>query len=453
MKKLTIGLLITGLAIGGVWLYAKPQAPLQTRSSPISDPEAALASSTLPGHSAPLLAVAHTVGTVAATPLLITVGTPTQVTFAIQITDQALIATSVNLLSLGATGTQPSILGVMQNTGNGVYMLQQSFNESVAGQVQFQVSAAFKGALQRVLSNVLTLSVGTAVTDATSGLTFTLPPLGTAPLVTNLGATSGADFVISVVALDPSDDLMHPLLRIFALPNPLLESLQTWFESNVDDASSTLLASGAFQEQQLSNGPALVLVGAIPATYQGGPVAQAYMVLPGSPDRVDAIIQSQDGTLTDFGFAASSVPAILTSDSRECALIQLALIHGRDLHESLLFMSDANPYLGAFVAFWCDNGVEPERPSLWSAADILHKPWAINPSVFKRSFPMVYKRLRPQSCAATLRVLWTAIPVHRVHKTVLLSGPGRHKRSQLDRRCHRLFRVCEYQFASGRCQQ
>jgi hypothetical protein len=299
---ITITLLFASAA-GGLYAFQRPQ-PAQPAPQTSPPPGTAVA---------PHPAIAHTVGIASVSPLLIAVGTTSQVTFTIQITDSALITNSVNLLSVRATGTQPVILGTMQNNGDRVYTLQQSFNEPATGQIQFQVSAAFKGALQRVLSNVLTVSVGNPVTDASSGLTFTLPPLGVAPLVTNLGPTTGADFVIITVAVDPSDNLAHPLLRIVALPNPSQQSLQTWFESNIDDASGTLLASGAFQDQELSNGLALVLVGAIPATYQGGPVAQAYTLLPGFQNRVYAIAQSQDGTLTDFGYSASSVPAIITS--------------------------------------------------------------------------------------------------------------------------------------------
>jgi hypothetical protein len=76
---------------------------------------------------------------------MILAGTSTQVTVTIQITDPVLIPSSVNLLQLGPTGAQPTILGVMQSAGNGIYTLQKAFNTTVTGQIQLQVSAAFRG--------------------------------------------------------------------------------------------------------------------------------------------------------------------------------------------------------------------------------------------------------------------------------------------------------------------
>ena len=314
-------LIIAFLAFGGLWLYAQQashpaalapttQAPAETETSTVS--QFGLGDPSTTAVTPIASTTTHTVGTPVVTPSMITVNTSTPVTVTVQISDPTLIPGSVNLLLLGAAGTQPTILGAMQNTATGVYSFQTTFNENEPGQVQLEVSAAFQGLLKRVLSNIVALAVWNSFTDASSGVTFALPPLGSAPLIGGLGPSSGALFVISVVAVDPSDNLPHPLLRLFALPNPSHEDLQSWFESNVDDASGTLLASGAFQEQQLANGPAFVSVGPIPASYQGGPVAQAY-VLSASENLVYSIVQSEDAQLTDFGYSASSVPGILNS--------------------------------------------------------------------------------------------------------------------------------------------
>jgi hypothetical protein len=181
---LTLGI-VAILGVGALWLYAVPQPapagpPTPARqANPSSSPSSlqqqassvpATASSSRP------LAITHTVGIATATPNLITVGTSTQVTVTIQITDTALIATSVNLLRLGTAGTQPTILGAMQSAGNGTYSLQRAFSEPAAGQIKLQVSAAFQGSLQRVLSNIVTVNVWNVLMDATSGFTILYPP-------------------------------------------------------------------------------------------------------------------------------------------------------------------------------------------------------------------------------------------------------------------------------------
>jgi hypothetical protein len=325
MKALiiTLGIVIV-LGVGAFWLHAGPQsappAPqttiLQaTSSSPLQHQQGSTTQTAASSAVEHPLAITHTVGVATATPSLIAVGNSTQVTVTIQITDPALIPNSINLLLLGATGTQPTILGVMQSTGNGGYSLQHNFDEPAAGQIQLQVSAAFQGSLQRVLSNVVTVTVNAenVFTDPSSGLTFILPPLGSSsPTVNNLGPSTGNQFTILVGAVDPIDHLTHPLFSIIALSNSSQVSLQQWFETNIDDASGTLLESGAFQEEELAAGPALVLTGSIPSTYLGGPVADAYM-LSSSTGRIYVITQSQDGTLVDFGYSAASVPVMLAS--------------------------------------------------------------------------------------------------------------------------------------------
>jgi hypothetical protein len=97
----------------------------------------------------------HSIGSVAATPNPLPVNASTNVTLSVQISDPSLIANSINLLQLGSPGTQPTIVGQLQSTGNNRYTIKVPLSKSTPGQVQFQVSAAFKGVLQRVLSPVL----------------------------------------------------------------------------------------------------------------------------------------------------------------------------------------------------------------------------------------------------------------------------------------------------------
>jgi hypothetical protein len=153
--------ILTGLSL---WLHAGPPAQTdQVRAS--STPTAPyIQTSVAPIASA---TTTRTIGPVNATPSMITVNTSTMVTVTVQITDPALIAGSVNLVLLGALGTQPTILGVMHDDGlNGdavagdhIYTLQMPFNESSPSQIQFEVSAAFQGSLKRVVSPIAALVV------------------------------------------------------------------------------------------------------------------------------------------------------------------------------------------------------------------------------------------------------------------------------------------------------
>lgn len=186
------------LILGSIWLYAEPQPPRQAApaKSPVTDslvsqgqprqaaPPAPTSSPMLaqlpvqptPRATTPLPAAATpTVGTPSATPSTILVNTPTTVTVTVQITDPTLIAGGVNLLRLGATGTQPTILGVMHDDGkNGdpvagdqIYTLQVPFNEPTPTTIQLQISAAFKGILKRITTNSISLYVwGTATTQS-----------------------------------------------------------------------------------------------------------------------------------------------------------------------------------------------------------------------------------------------------------------------------------------------
>ncbi len=253
-----------------------------------------------------------TVGTPVITPSIIIANTSTPVTVSVQITDPSLIPNSVNILLLNGTGTQPTILGGLPCNASGMCTAQFTFNQQAPGQIQLEASAAFRGLLRRVLSNTVMVGVWNAVSDGVSGLTFDLPPLGFPPLVASVSSTSGTLFVIHVSGVEASDNLPHPLLRLIVISNPLRQDLRTWFESNVDDASGTLLASGAFQFEQLANGPALIFVGPTPTSYQGGPFGQGY-VLSEATGLIYELLESQDGQLTDFGYSASSVSAMMPS--------------------------------------------------------------------------------------------------------------------------------------------
>ena len=102
----------------------------------------------------------------------------------VQVLDPTLIANSVNLLRLGPAGTQPTILGVMHDDGqkgdkvasDHIYTLQMFFDESGAGQIPLEVSAAFRGQLKRVISPIIQVAVSGVLTDPISGFTTLYPP-------------------------------------------------------------------------------------------------------------------------------------------------------------------------------------------------------------------------------------------------------------------------------------
>ncbi len=99
---------------------------------------------------------APVLGAVSVSPRTVVIGTPTLVTVKASITDSTLIPGSVNLLQVGANGVT-GILGQMHDDGvngdraaaDGIFTLITSLSSPAVSQVQLQVSAAFRGVLQR----------------------------------------------------------------------------------------------------------------------------------------------------------------------------------------------------------------------------------------------------------------------------------------------------------------
>jgi hypothetical protein len=303
---ITVTVIAVLLGVGGLWLYAGPQAAPQAQSLPP-------APSISPVAVASPLATTHTVGTATTTTLLITVGTSTPVTVSIQISDPALITNSVNLLRLGATGTQPTILGVMQSSGNGIYTLQHVFNEPAAGQIQLQVSAAFKGALQRALSNVVVVSAGNTFTDTTSKVSFTLPQFSVPTQATSTVPTTGLSH-IDIQAFNQAAQIFLPVIGMVVYSNPTRLSLSLWFSDNVD-VNNILVNAGVFQPEVINGSDVLLLVGSVPSQYPDGPVDIAYMMSP-TGDRVVGITQGQEAQTSDYGYDATNLVTALLNTFR-----------------------------------------------------------------------------------------------------------------------------------------
>lgn len=108
---------------------------------------------------------APAVGTPVVSPAEIPVGQSTAILVTSRITSDPpnpVIATGVNLLRVDASNKVMATLGTMRDNGtqgdavagDGTFTLTVSLNEAAAGEVRLLVSAAFKGLLKRVLSNV-----------------------------------------------------------------------------------------------------------------------------------------------------------------------------------------------------------------------------------------------------------------------------------------------------------
>lgn len=183
-------ILISGIAIifgMGVYLYAMPQPRQGNQAMPAVSPpiqRAIRSPIPIPSHAVSLTpsAVIPTAGTPSATPSTIVVNTPITVTVTAPIAPTPII-NGVNLLRISATGTQPTVFGMMHDdgkngdavAGDGIYTLQVAFNESIVGQVNLQVSAAFQGLLKRIMSPIATISVWSVYSSPTSKFLIDYP--------------------------------------------------------------------------------------------------------------------------------------------------------------------------------------------------------------------------------------------------------------------------------------
>jgi hypothetical protein len=171
MRRLLIPILVAALLIGfgAVRLFANPREP----QAPIQVPKQR--TSVLPPASSQATTSTPSVGAVMASPSMIVVNTPTPVTITVQIAGP-LIPNGVNLLRLGAAGTQPTIVGQLRGNGGGQYAIQQTFNETTTGQIQLEVSAAFQGQLMRTTSAVTQIGVGNVLNSTSSKFSVVYPP-------------------------------------------------------------------------------------------------------------------------------------------------------------------------------------------------------------------------------------------------------------------------------------
>jgi hypothetical protein len=123
------------------------------------------------------LRAAPPIGPTSVAPSIITANVPTAVTITALITDQSLIASSVNLLRLGSNSSTPTVIATLRDDGiagdalanDGVFSRTHTFTER-AGTIPLQVSAAFRGHLTRSFSPVISVQVRPGnVLDSTGG--------------------------------------------------------------------------------------------------------------------------------------------------------------------------------------------------------------------------------------------------------------------------------------------
>lgn len=306
-KIFVASLVVLGLLIAnGVFLYGQYRgASIIAVITPSPVPFATLSPVATP-------APAPTVGAPAATPAIITVNTATPVVATVQITDSTLLPGGVNLLRLlNTSGTQSTILGVMHDDGiNGdaapndkILSLRLPFNEIQAGQIQLQVSAAFRGLLKRVTSTPFKITVWNSFVDQTQQIQFNFPSLPSSVSI----ATSPE----SIDALiERADGSYSPIFSITIIANPSRLPLQTWF-SQARDPDHILESASTMSFTTLSSGSqALLLSSAIPTDYVGGPLPSAY-VMSKDGARIASVMEAQENALYSYGYTAEQIAEIL----------------------------------------------------------------------------------------------------------------------------------------------
>ncbi len=173
----------------------------------------------------------------------------TVITIAISIPDSTLIPGSVNVLQLGPTGTQLSLLGVMHDDGqNGdaiagdhIYTFRTALRPTSIGGIQFEVSAAFQGLLKRLVTSPIALIV-------TADGSKPIPP------------DPGSQGRTTLAGIDSDNDgIRDDVERYIAVTYPTSAKMQMAlmqatkaYQAAILDASSTPLAQSDTQSIELA---------------------------------------------------------------------------------------------------------------------------------------------------------------------------------------------------------
>lgn len=189
MNRRAYSLFLVLASCVGICLFGA--ASCGDRGSPESGtPESGLASSQGPAVAAPI-----------ASPGSLLVGQPTDLMVTSQVmsgTTNPVISTGVNLVRVDAAGRVIATLGTMRDdgtngdtvAGDGIFSLALRLQEGATGSVRLRVSAAFRGLLRRVLSDVAIVPVVTLPSPTATG-TPTVTPTET-PVPTPTETSSSA---------------------------------------------------------------------------------------------------------------------------------------------------------------------------------------------------------------------------------------------------------------------
>ena len=175
-----------------------------------------------------------TVGAPVASPAMISVGQPSEVTVTSRITtgpgDPPVIATSVYLQRLDASNKVITTLGTMRDdgsagdglAGDGVFTLRVTLNEPGAGEVLMRVSAAFRRLLRRLYSPPLLVPILARSELSSGGITVSFGHRS--ELEVSIDGASA--FVYDPSGVDPENELvLPPDITMEVVPNPSALSL------------------------------------------------------------------------------------------------------------------------------------------------------------------------------------------------------------------------------------
>lgn len=119
------------------------------------------------GSTSAAIAQTRAVASPAAEPAQIIVSQATKVRFYADIADSNVVAGGVNLLRVGAAGSNPAIVGVLRDdgtggdeiAGDGRYSIELTLTEPVIAPIAFRISAAFRGTLLRTVTPDIVVDV------------------------------------------------------------------------------------------------------------------------------------------------------------------------------------------------------------------------------------------------------------------------------------------------------
>ncbi|MDP2007951.1 MAG: choice-of-anchor X domain-containing protein, partial [Rubrivivax sp.] len=151
-------------------------------------------------------AAAGAIGVLQGSPLVVSAGNATAVTFSVSITDTNYREGSGNIQRMKADGSVLSVVGNLRDdglqgdavAGDRIYSLRVNLQEAAAGSVSFRASAAYRNEIKRTFSNLVTLTVN---------------PAGPAPVIdaaalSPAGTTAGLALVSTVTATIANEQLI-----------------------------------------------------------------------------------------------------------------------------------------------------------------------------------------------------------------------------------------------------